>query len=102
MPFSLIYITHPDRETARIISSRLIDERLVACANIFPMESAYWWEGAVRQEGEFVSIVKTRNDLVEKVQQVVEQSHPYEVPCILRFEVTANQAYEKWIQEQTK
>ena len=101
MGFSIIYITHPDKETAEKISGILIDERLVACANIFPIESAYWWQGKVEKEGEFVSIVKTRNDLVKTVEQRVSALHPYEVPCIMQIEAKANKSYEDWIREQT-
>lgn len=102
MAFTIIYITHPDQETAREISRQLIDDRLVACANIFPIESAYWWEGNVQEEGEFVSIVKTRNELVPSVEKIVMKLHPYDVPCIMQIEVKANKSYEDWIFEQTR
>ena len=55
----------------------------------------------MQHEGEFVSIVKTRNEMVKDVEQRVLNIHPYEVPCIMAMEVTANQAYEDWIKEQT-
>lgn len=101
MAFTIIYITHPDKETARKIADQLINDRLVACANIFPVESAYWWKGEVQKEGEFVSIVKTRNELVRKVEEKVLSLHPYDIPCIMQMEVKANADYEDWIFEQT-
>ncbi|MCC7464667.1 MAG: divalent-cation tolerance protein CutA [Saprospiraceae bacterium] len=101
MPFLLFYITHPDEATAQRISSQLVERRLAACANIFPMSSAYWWQGAVQQEGEWVSVLKTRLELESALEQAVKEWHPYEVPCILRFEVRANEAYEKWVEEST-
>jgi periplasmic divalent cation tolerance protein len=102
MGFKIIYITHPDEDTARRISDHLIQKKMVACANIFPIESAYWWKGQVEQEGEYVSIVKTRPGLVAKVEEVVSAMHPYELPCIMQMDVQANKAYEEWIFEQTK
>ncbi|MBV6441976.1 MAG: Divalent-cation tolerance protein CutA [Saprospiraceae bacterium] len=101
MAFLLFYITHPDEVTARSVSEHLVNKRLVACSNIFPITSAYWWQGAVQHEGEWVSIVKTRMDLEKKVEQEIQKIHPYEVPCILRFEVRANEAYERWIDGET-
>jgi periplasmic divalent cation tolerance protein len=101
MPFLLFYITHPDETTARQIASQLVTRRLAACANIFPISSAYWWQGAVQEEGEWVSVLKTRLELESALEQAVQELHPYEVPCILRFEVRANEAYERWVEEST-
>jgi len=99
--FLVIYITHPSEKVATEVTNYLIERKLVACANIFPIKSAYWWKEKVAHEDEFVSIVKTRNDLWEKVCEEVERIHPYEVPCIVKWEVEANVAYEKWILEST-
>ncbi|MEL6655968.1 MAG: divalent-cation tolerance protein CutA [Bacteroidota bacterium] len=99
MSFLLFYITHPDRATAERISGELVTQKLVACANCFPIESAYWWEGAVAQEGEWVSLVKTTLAKENKVEEYVQKVHPYTTPCILRMEVRANAAYEQWIQD---
>ncbi len=32
----------------------------------------------------------------------VEAIHPYETPCIMKFEVEANKAYADWIHNETK
>lgn len=98
MAFLVFYITHPDEATARRVSEHLVNNRLAACANIFPISSIYRWDGAVQQEGEWVTIVKTRLDLENELEKEILKIHPYEVPCILRFEVRANKAYEEWIQ----
>ena len=97
MRFALVYITHPGEETAREISNLLLEKRLIACANIFPITSAYWWQGAIQREGEWVSIVKTSLDKWDLLKEEVLRIHPYEVPCILKMEVEANEAYYEWI-----
>lgn len=101
MAFLIFYITHPDEATARSISESLVTQRLAACANIFPIQSAYWWESAVQQEGEWVSILKTSVALETALEKAVEALHPYETPCITRFEARANLAYEHWIESNT-
>ncbi|MEM7105978.1 MAG: divalent-cation tolerance protein CutA [Bacteroidota bacterium] len=102
MAFLVIYITHPDEETANKVANHLLDQRLVACGNIFPITSAYWWNQKIAHEGEFVSIVKTKKSNWEAVVKAVEAIHPYEVPCIMKIEAEANQAYEDWIKAETK
>ena len=102
MAFLMFYVTHPDEACARRIAESLLDEKLVACANIFPITSAYWWQESVQNDQEWVSILKTRPELEQALEQAVTALHPYEVPCILRFEVRANAAYEQWIRDSTK
>lgn len=102
MRFALVYITHPGEETAREISNLLLEKRLIACANIFPITSAYWWQGAIQREGEWVSIVKTSLDKWDLLKEEVLRIHPYEVPCILKMEVEANEAYYHWIEGEVK
>lgn len=99
MPFSLIYVTHESEEKARALSDQVVREKLAACANLFPIRAAYWWQGAVANEDEWVSLLKTTPENWLAIQSRIEELHPYEVPCIIRIDVEANEAYEKWIRE---
>ena len=101
MEFIIIYITHPNELTAKKISSFLIEKKLVACANLFPIKSAYWWQGVVENQDEWVSIVKTRTELWQKVKVEVGKIHPYDVPCIMKMKVEANESYVEWIKSST-
>ena len=62
MSFLMGYITYPDQDTAQEISKILVEERIVACANIFQINSNYWWENMIRSEDEWVSLVKTTKE----------------------------------------
>lgn len=102
MKFIVIYITHPNMKEAKRICSVLLEKRLIACANYFPIESTYWWKGKIENSKEIVSLVKTRKANWTKVKKVVEAIHPYEIPCIMKFEVEANRSYADWIHQETK
>lgn len=95
----ILYVTHPNKEHAVSILNKLMEEKLVACGNIFPVQSHYPWEGKMLSEGEFVSILKTIKELEEKTIQKLEEIHTYEIPCILSYSVNANSSYYKWIKE---
>jgi len=101
MPFITIYITYPDIETAKKIVEVLMEKRFIACANFFPIESVYWWQGRIENANEIVSLLKTRKENWDKIKEEVKKIHPYEVPCIEKFEVEANEDYEKWIDKET-
>lgn len=101
MSFIIVYITHSSEENAQKIADELLQKKLVACANIFPIKSMYWWNGSIENENEYVSIVKTIPELWEILQKEITAIHPYEVPCIMKIEAEANEEYEKWIREST-
>jgi periplasmic divalent cation tolerance protein len=101
MEIIIIYVTNPDEEIAKKIAGYLLDHKLIACFNTFPVESSYWWNGIVESEAEYVSLLKTRSEYWETIRDEIEKIHPYEVPCILKINIEANEAYKKWIYAET-
>lgn len=97
MGFVVFYITHPDESHARRISKELIDRKYIACSNIYPISSEYAWKGNIENQEEWVTLSKTSYDNIERIEQLVEQIHDYEVPCVSHWEASANVEYEKWI-----
>ncbi len=98
--FSVIYITAGNSEEARRIGKKLIEERLAACVNIFPITSIYRWKDDIEESDEFGMIVKTKTEKVKEIEKRVKQLHSYEVPCVLSFDAGEGSAeYLKWIGE---
>ncbi|MDP3728557.1 MAG: divalent-cation tolerance protein CutA [bacterium] len=98
----LIYSTHKNKEEAEKIVKHLLEKKLIACANFFPIESSYLWKGEIESGKEYVSLLKTQEKLWGEVKREIEQIHPYETPCILKMNVEANYSFDKWIQEETQ
>jgi periplasmic divalent cation tolerance protein len=92
-----IYITNPTKKVAKRIAKHLLQKRLIACANIFPINSLYWWEGKICDEKEFVLIAKTIEEKFEKIKKEVEKIHPYSIPCIVKIRTTPNEKYLDWL-----
>ena len=101
MEVILVYVTHPDRAAARAIVDRLLDARLIACANTLPIASTYRWKGAVEHAEEVVTVLKTRAALWPRVAAEIAAVHPYEVPCIVRVPAAASGPFAAWIYEET-
>ena len=93
----LVYCTFPDKQTAELISTAMVNQKLAACYNLFDMQSGYIWEGAFCQESECVSIMKTLPPLGETIEKALLANHPYSTPCVLQWQVAANGAYEAYI-----
>ena len=97
---ALIYITCKDKEEAKKISKHLLEKRLIACANIFPIESMYWWKGKIEEVNEHVIIAKGLD--FEKIKQEVRKIHSYDVPAILKIDAEANEEYMDWVKKEVK
>ncbi len=95
----LLYVTIPNRETARQIGRALVEEGLVACVNIIGgMESLYRWQGVVEQAEEWVLLVKAPAGHVPLVGDRIRTLHPYDLPCILELPISGgNPPYIEWL-----
>ena len=94
-----IYVTAPPAE-AKNIALHLLQKKLIACANLFPIHSLYQWEGKIKDEPECVLILKTTAAHFLKVKREIMCLHPYKVPCIAKLNVKVNATYARWIQQQ--
>ena len=102
MAFILIYVTHESEKSAKKIVSHLLQKKLIACANLFPITSSYWWKGKIEDSKEIVSLLKTKKENWEKVKSEIEKIHPYETPCIMKLDAEANESYESWVKGETR
>ena len=98
----LVYITCKDKKEAEKISLHLLRKRLIACANIFPIKSMYWWNYKIANENENVIIAKTNNKNFKKAVMEIRKIHSYKIPCILKINATANKDYEKWANKEMR
>lgn len=98
----LIYITYPNKEEAKKIVKHLLKKKLIACANIFPVESFYHWKGKMKSGKEFVSLLKASDANWERIQEEVKQLHSYGVPCIIKINAEANAEFEEWVEAESQ
>jgi periplasmic divalent cation tolerance protein len=89
----VVLTTMPDRDAAEALSSRLVEERSIACANIVRgVTSIYRWDDEV------LVVMKTTAGHVAALQSRVEALHPYDVPEILVLPVAGGHApYLEWV-----
>ena len=99
---ALAYIICRDKKEAEKISMHLLNKRMIACANIFPIRSMYWWKKKIVTEAENVIIAKTNEKKFAKVVSEVKKIHSYKIPCILKLNSIANKDYDKWAEKQMK
>jgi periplasmic divalent cation tolerance protein len=101
MSFLVIHVTYPSKPEAVRISADLLNARLVACANYFPIESTYWWEWRLTHTDEILVFYKTVPENWDSVKSFILSKHKNTIPCIIKLAtVESNESYEQWIHNQ--
>ena len=97
----VVLCTFPDRASGQLVALRLVEEHLVACAQLdaTAIESVYWWEGKLHEETEFRLLLKLPRRLLPKVRTRIAELHPYTVPQIVDLSATANASYLAWLED---
>ena len=98
--YLLVLVTTANKQEAEKIANSLLNDKLIACANIFgPVTSLFQWSGNVDRTEEYLTFMKSKKDLLERLTEAVKTIHSYEVPEILAFEVTdGSRTYLDWLQ----
>lgn len=99
---TLLYITCKDRKEAENISMHLLRKRLIACSNVFPIQSMYWWNYRIANQTEYAIIAKTNSKNYKKAMNEIKKVHSYKIPCILKLNAKANKKYEDWVNREVK
>jgi periplasmic divalent cation tolerance protein len=98
---SITYVPCGDLEEARRIARQLLEERLIACANVLsPMQSLYVWNSQIEEAQEVVLILKTLHDKRKAMLERLRRLHSYKVPCFVELAaVGVNDDYRRWMQD---
>ena len=101
--FIQISTTTESKEQAQKIARSLVEQKLAACVQISgPIESIYRWKTKVEKAEEWLCLIKTREDLFDKVQTAIKKLHSYETPEIIAIPIIkGSKEYLKWIYNET-
>ena len=89
-------------EEARKIGNILLNKKLVACAQIFAIESHYVWKKERCVTNEYMVTMKTKRRLFNIVEKVIKENHSYEVAEIIAVPIAkGSREFFKWIEDST-
>ena len=95
------YITVPNRKEAERIAKKLLNKKLIACANVINNVNSYFvWKNKVQNSKEIIICGKTTSKNQTKIIKVVKSIHSYAVPCIIFFDIKkGNKDFLKWVEQ---
>ena len=97
-----ISTTTATKEQAEKIVQHLVETKLAACVQINgPITSIYRWKGKVENAQEWFCLIKTTDDLYNKVEAAIKDLHTYETPEIIAVPIVkGSKEYLNWIDDE--
>ena len=92
-------VTTANKQEAENIVQQLLKERFIACANIVgPVSSFFRWSNEIEKAEEYLVLMKSRENIFEKLTKKVKKLHSYEVPEIVALPIVeGSKAYLGWL-----
>jgi len=98
---AILYTTWPDEESAASAAETLLDERLIACANMLgTARSIFRWKAQTCREAETIVLFKTAAAQAQTVRDRLIALHPYDEPAIVHLAVDpagTSPAFADWV-----
>jgi len=95
----VILITAKNVREANRIANKLVEEKLIACANVIKgVHSIFRWQGKIDKANETLLILKSKKSCFPKIVKMVKKYHSYDVPEIIALPIIdGSKDYMNWI-----
>lgn len=98
----IIYTIINNIEKGESIAQYLIENKLAACVNIIHnVKSFYMWDNKLQKDDEYIILIKTSDNIMNKTIEALKKIHTYDTPAII--EITngkyCDPKFEKWVSE---
>lgn len=94
----LVLTTASSEEEAERIATALLEAKLAACVNMYPIRSIYTWKGKIQHDREWQLMIKTEQRCVEAIAILIQSIHSYELPELIAMPIIAgSEGYLSWL-----
>jgi periplasmic divalent cation tolerance protein len=99
----LVFTNLPDESSAEKLALQLVEARAAACVNrLAPCISTYRWQNNIESAAEVPLLIKTTRAAYPRLEKLIREAHPYELPEIIAVPVDAGlPAYLSWVNQET-
>jgi len=100
--FVVVQTSIDDESKADGLAAAIVEHKLAACVQRFPIKSTYRWKGKIENSSEFLLAAKTRMALAGELTDFIREHHPYELPEVIVTPITAGlPEYLEWVAVET-
>ena len=101
--YCIVLTTFANETDANNVINTLLENKIIACAQVINIKSHYTWKGKVCHEPEVLVLFKTQWELYDLLESKIKEMHPYEIPEIIAVDIEKGLPdYLNWIIEVTK
>ncbi len=98
-----IYTTFASKKEIEMMANLVLEEKLAACVNYFPINSIYFWKNKKIDEKEYTCLFKTNKKNLKNLIKFIEENHSYEIPIIEVLKLdSVNKKYLNWLNKETR
>ncbi len=85
-------------EEAEKLGSYIIESKMGACVDFWPIKSCYNWEGSFQCKSQAMLLVTTLESRLDPVTKLLNEKHTYSVPMIAGVDIRRiNHDYKEWM-----
>jgi periplasmic divalent cation tolerance protein len=96
--YCLVMTTCNDKNIKRKIIDNLLSKKLCACIQVKEIESYYNWEGEIKNDNEYLLMIKTTQEFYLLIEKEIKSLHDYQTPEITSIPISnGSENYLKWI-----
>lgn len=96
-----IYTSCATLEEAKTLSKLIIDKKLGACVDYWPISSTYNWENKLNERSQVMMLITTLESKLEEINDLISENHSYSIPCIAGVDIRRiNRAYKEWMRQE--
>ncbi len=98
MAYVQVVTTTSSQDEALSLARGIVEARLGAAGQLYPIRSVFWWNEEVQDEPEWQLVVKTLSHRVDALIDYIRERHSYIVPEIIVTPIeTGLAAYLSWM-----
>jgi periplasmic divalent cation tolerance protein len=97
-----IYTTCASVDEAKLLGKLIIEKKLGACVDYWPIDSMYIGEDGLKELSQVMMLITTFEPKFEEVNDFMSKHHSYSIPLVAGLDIhRINRSYKEWLTEKT-
>lgn len=102
MKYTIVKIAFDNIDLLNNAKVELLNERLIAAAQVTRINSTWRWHGNLETSMEYMLELKTKEKHLDEIYNIIRKYHNYDCFEFTYYEVKCSNDYFEWIEEEVK
>lgn len=102
MNYCMIEVAFDNEKNLNICIEELLEKHLVSSCQVVNSSSIWRWQGELEKAKEYLLFLKTKENLINDIYDLIKEYHSYETFEFAIFNITSpSKDYLNWIDKET-